>query len=84
MFLTDAELEALRYSLESQGGLDPELHLRCQHLMHMGAFDEAVRSAFVLLEERLRAAIDVEGSTGVQLANQAFNATSQLRQTPCP
>jgi uncharacterized protein (TIGR02391 family) len=40
----------------------------------MGKFDEAVRSAFVLLEERLCKAVDKEGMTGVHLANYAFNA----------
>ncbi|MCB0021525.1 MAG: TIGR02391 family protein [Caldilinea sp.] len=78
MFLTDDELATLRHDLETQAGLDAELYQRCQLLMHKGAYDEAVRSAFVLLEERLRAAIDVEGATGVQLANQAFGANSQL------
>ncbi len=41
----------------------------------MEAFDEAVRSAFVLLEERLRECVDGQGMTGVQLANYAFNPT---------
>jgi len=39
----------------------------------MDKFDEAVRSAFVLLEERLRKAVGEESMTGTQLANYAFN-----------
>ncbi len=74
MLLTDAELEHIRLELQAQAGLDAELAQRCGHLVHLGAFDEAVRSAFVLLEERLRKATGVEGMTGTALANRAFNA----------
>lgn len=74
MILTDAELYELRHTLEAQTGLNEELLHRCGTLIHMGKFDEAVRSAFVLLEERLRKAANVEGMTGTNLANFAFNA----------
>lgn len=73
MILTDDEMRQIRKSLEAQAGLDEGLMQRCDHLIHMGAFDEAVRSAFVLLEERMREAVNGEGMTGVQLANHAFN-----------
>jgi uncharacterized protein (TIGR02391 family) len=75
MILTDDEIRQIRRSIEAQAGLDEGLMQRCGHLIHMGAFDEAVRSAFVLLEERLREAVNEEGMTGVQLANHAFNPT---------
>lgn len=75
MILTDEEMQLLRRSIEAQAGLDDELARRCRHLIHLGAFDEAVRSAFVLLEERLRQAVNEEGMTGTQLANYAFNPT---------
>lgn len=75
MLLTNEELENLRLMIETQTDLDEELLRRCGHLVHLGAFDEAVRSAFVLLEERLRLAIGEEGMTGTALANKAFNAT---------
>jgi len=73
MILTDEEMQQVRRCIETQGGLDEELVNRCGHLIRMGAFDEAVRSAFVLLEERLRKAVNKEGMTGTQLANYAFN-----------
>lgn len=75
MILTDDEMRQVRRALEAQAGLDEELLRRCGHLIHLGAFDEAVRSAFVLLEERLRRAVGQEGMTGTQLANFAFNTT---------
>lgn len=73
MILTDNEIRQIRRSIETQAGLDEELMRRCGHLIHMEAFDEAVRSAFVLLEERLREAVNGEGMTGTNLANHAFN-----------
>jgi len=74
MILTDEEMQQVRQCVEAQAGLDEELMRRCGHLIRMGAFDEAVRSAFVLLEERLRKAVNKEGMTGTQLANYAFNS----------
>ena len=75
MILTDSEMRQLRRSIEERAGLDPELMQRCGHLVRLEAFDEAVRSAFVLLEERLRKAVAGESMTGVQLANHAFSPT---------
>ena len=74
MVLTDKELRQLREMLEAQSGLNSELLVRCGSLIHMGKFDEAVRSAFVLLEERLRKAVNKDGMTGTRLANYAFNS----------
>jgi uncharacterized protein (TIGR02391 family) len=76
MILTDDEMRQIRKSIEAQAGLDEELIHRCGHLIHMGSFDEAVRSAFILLEERLRQAVNEEGMTGTVLANHAFNSKS--------
>jgi uncharacterized protein (TIGR02391 family) len=73
MILTDDEIRQIRRSIEIQAGLDETLMQRCGPLIHMGRFDEAVRSAFVLLEERLRKAVNEEGMTGTQLANFAFS-----------
>ncbi len=75
MILTDKEMDQVRWALEAQAGFDEELMRRCGHLIHLGAFDEAVRSAFVLLEERLRKAMGEERMTGTQLANFAFSPT---------
>ena len=74
MLLTDKEIEQLRSSLENNAGYDDELLRRCASLIHLGAYDEAVRSAFILLEERLRTAINEEGMTGSNMANYAFSA----------
>jgi len=63
---------------QEQAGLDEELVNRCSQLIHLGAFDEAIRSAFVLLEERLRKAVNVDGMTGTNLANHAFSKDSPL------
>jgi uncharacterized protein (TIGR02391 family) len=86
MIPTDVDVNAIRQSIEAASGLDDELRRRCAPLIHMGAFDEAVRNAFVLLEERLRQATGNDGLTGVQLANNAFAAegrlTKHLGQTP--
>jgi uncharacterized protein (TIGR02391 family) len=73
MILTNDEMERVRSCVEVQAGLDEELLRRCGHLMHLGAFDEAVRSAFVLLEERLREALDAEELTGTRLALKGFD-----------
>jgi len=45
--------------------------VRSPHLL--SAFDEAVRSAFVFLEEQLRKAVNKESMIGTALANYAFN-----------
>ena len=87
MILTDEELQAIRQSLETYSHLDEELKRRCQHLLHLGANDEAVRTAFVLLEERLKDATGQDGMTGSKLADYAFNATNgplskHIGQTP--
>ncbi len=78
MLMTDEELHQLREDLESRGAYDDELLMRCASLVHVGAFDEAIRSAFVLLEERLRAAVDREDMTGTKLANYAFSESGPL------
>jgi uncharacterized protein (TIGR02391 family) len=78
MILTDEELKQIRLSIEEKTGLDEELLKRCGHLLHIGAFDEAVRNAFVLLEERLRKATGQDGGTGTNLANSAFKSDSSL------
>jgi hypothetical protein len=77
MILTDNEMERVRQCLETQAGLDEELLQRCGHLIHLGAFDEAIRSAFVLLEERLRDSLNKEGITGTRLALDAFYSAAE-------
>jgi uncharacterized protein (TIGR02391 family) len=76
MLLTDADLKMVRQSLEETGGWDAELLQRTSALIHVGAFDEAVRNAFVLLEDRLRRSAGKEGvnMTGTRLADYALNA----------
>lgn len=78
MIFTNEEMSRLQTILESQSGLDEVLLERCGPLIHMGKFDEAVRSAFALLEDRLRAAINKDGMSGTNMANHAFNAEGVL------
>ena len=78
MLLTNDEMTKVRQMIEAQAGLDEELMQRCGHLIRLGAFDEAVRSAFVLLEERLRKAAGQDGMTGTRLANYAFKEDGPL------
>lgn len=81
MLLTDDEINRLRHFLDEETGLDDELVRRCGHLIHLGAFDEAVRSAFVLLEDRLRQSVGEEGMSGVQLVNKAFSPKGGVLST---
>jgi hypothetical protein len=80
MILTDKEVHLLRETLESQVGLDDELLLQCGSLLRNGSFDDAVRKAFVILEERLRKVADLDDQkmTGVQLANHVFRQEGWL------
>ena len=76
MILTDNEMDQVRSVIEAQAGLDEELMQRCWLLVHQGAFDEAVRSAFVLLEEHLREAVGVGPQrflSGIRLVDAAFD-----------
>lgn len=65
-------MRTVRQSVEMQAGLDAELTKRCGYLIHIQAFDEAVRNAFVLLEERLRRLLDPNKSFGVQMIEASF------------
>jgi len=86
MIPTDDDIKAIRQSIEAAAGMDDGLKLRCGPLIYIGAFDEAVRKAFVLLEERLRNVIGKDGLTGVELANNGFARdgplTRRLEGTP--
>lgn len=73
MFLTDNEMRIVREAVELQAGYDTELIKACSHLIHIQAFDEAVRNAFVLLEDRMRKILDKQGATGFQMAQYAFS-----------
>lgn len=75
MFLTNDEMQILRDSVEAQAGYDAELIKTCSHLIYIKAFDEAVRNAFVLLEDRLRKVLNKRGATGFQMAQYAFSST---------
>jgi len=74
MLLTDDEMKIVRDSVERQAGFDEELIKRCSSLIHIKAFDEAVRNAFVLLEEKMRKALNKENATGYQMVQFAFSA----------
>ena len=76
MLLNDQEMQNIRQAIDERSGLDAELLNRCSDFLHTGKYDEAVRNAFILLEERLRSAVNKDGMTGTQLANHAFNSTT--------
>lgn len=80
MILTDAQASALREALDTQMGLDDELLKRCGPFLHSGAFDDAARHAFLLLEERLRviADSDDEKLTGAQLVHNIMGPNGWL------
>jgi hypothetical protein len=73
MFLTNDEMKFLRDSIELQAGFDVELIKACSNLVHIQAFDEAVRAAFVILEEKMRNILNKPGATGFQMAQYAFS-----------
>lgn len=74
MLLTNNEMQLVRQAVETQSGLDGELVARCSPLVHIAAFDEAVRQAFVVLEERLRQILKKDRATGMQMINYAFSS----------
>ncbi len=78
MLLTNNDMQLVRQAVEVQSGLDKELVSRCSPLIHIEAFDEAVRQAFVVLEERLRQILKKERLTGMQMVNYAFSAEGPL------
>jgi uncharacterized protein (TIGR02391 family) len=73
MILSDDEMKTIRQAIDERSGLDEELLNRCTDFLRTGKYDEAVRNAFILLEERLRVVVNKEGMTGTQLANYAFS-----------
>ncbi len=73
MTLTDNELSEILRFLKAQAWLDKELNHRCGPLLQLRLFDEAATSAFVLLEERLRKAVNGDGMTRTQLVSHAFD-----------
>jgi len=50
MLLTNDEMQLIRQAVEAESGLDQELAARCSPLIHIAAFDEAVRQAFISSE----------------------------------
>jgi uncharacterized protein (TIGR02391 family) len=78
MLITNDELGGLRQAIESLSGLDPELQKRCGQVMHVGAYDDAVRNAFVLLEEQLRQRVNQDGLAGVALVQHGFKPDGPL------
>lgn len=84
MFLTEKDLRKVQEAIEAGAGLDAELAQQCGRLIKMGAGEDAVRRAFVILENRLRKAVerdlphDRDHPAGVALANFAFAPAGPL------
>jgi uncharacterized protein (TIGR02391 family) len=72
MLLTHLQIERLEKTLVELSCLDESLVRRCGSLIKAERFDEAVRAAFIVLEERLRKVLKVPGGTGVDLSQKAF------------
>jgi uncharacterized protein (TIGR02391 family) len=81
MIPTDDDMKAIREAIEATAGMDGELQQTCGPLIRIGAFDDAVLKAFVVLEDRLRKAAGKEGLTGVPLASYAFSPACWLSQS---
>lgn len=63
--------------------LDWELEQRCRESLETGLHEEAVRAAFVILEERLRSATGApDAEVGVTLVDRAFHKDNGLLQVP--
>ncbi|MBX3054968.1 MAG: TIGR02391 family protein [Anaerolineae bacterium] len=78
MILNNNDLQQIRQILERQSGLDAELLARCSDLLHLGKYDQAVHSAFILLEERLRHIVHKDGLTGVVMVQNVFGQKGTL------
>jgi uncharacterized protein (TIGR02391 family) len=66
------DVEGLSRYLQDQANLDSQLVFRCRHDLERGRYDDAVRKAFLVLEERMRSSMGVESMTGRELALKAF------------
>jgi uncharacterized protein (TIGR02391 family) len=72
MLITNTQADGLLSTLAHLSGLDQRLTERCSGLIRAQQYDQAVSSAFVVLEERLRDALGVSGGAGVNLSEKAF------------
>ena len=72
MLITNGQADELLSTLSDLSGLDEQLTETCAGLIRAQRYDEAVTRAFVVLEERLRATLDVPGGAGVNLSEKAF------------
>jgi hypothetical protein len=73
MLITDEQVGELLSKLSDLSGLDQELVKRCGLLIRSERHDEAVSRAFVVLEERLRELLEVQGGSGIDLSQKAFS-----------
>ena len=73
MLVTNDQVDELVLALADLSGLDEELVERCGSLVRTQRYDEAVSRAFVVLEERMRALMGMQGGTGRQLVNKLFS-----------
>ncbi len=73
MLVTSRQVDELLTALGDLSGLDRELLERCGPLILSERYDEAVGRAFVVLEERLRALMNLRGGSGVHLVQKLFS-----------
>ena len=74
MLITSRQVDELLIALGDLSGLDRELLERCGPLILSERYDEAVGRAFVVLEERFRALMNLQGGSGVHLVQKLFSA----------
>ncbi len=73
MLFNDQEMQELQGFLESKSELDPELYKWCAPLIHRGKYDDAVRNAFVLVEDRMKRIMNSQKLYGRKLINAVFD-----------
>jgi uncharacterized protein (TIGR02391 family) len=74
MPLFPEDIKRISTFLRELANFDDELFENCWPLLEAGKYDDAVRKAFLVLEERLRDIADVKGATGRELAQKAFGS----------
>ena len=74
MLITSDQVDELLSVLADLSELDEELVQRCGFLIRTERYDEAVGRAFVVLEERMRALMNLRGGSGVHLVQKLFSA----------
>ena len=74
MLITSDQVDELLAVLAELTELDEELVQRCGFLIRTERYDEAVGRAFIVLEERMRALMGLNGGAGRHLVSKLFSS----------